>query len=176
MASLFQTRELSTAFPNRSVVIESSCVKTVKQDLIIKLCIEFGVNGKLTRQVHIPVTGRFIKDVKRDIDEHKDSILEIIGYLEEANLWTVKSTEELFNRVLCEEHPLMFHAVRKPKSITFAIFGEGLHDLEIVLDRRKEYGQRLFAQKILVLQNALRKHLESIDNMSAFDTLQGALA
>lgn len=175
MASLFQTRELSTAFPNRSVVIESSCVKTVKQDIIIKLNIEFGVNGRLSRQTHIPVTGRFIKDVKRDIDTHKESILEIIGYLEEVNLWTVESTEELFNRVLCEEHPLMFHGVRKPKSISFFIFGEGLYDLEIVLDRRKEYGHRSFALKIMVLQTALRDHLKSIDNMPALETLQGAL-
>lgn len=175
MASLFQTRELSTAFPNRSVVIESSCVKTVKQDLIIKLHIEFGVNGRLSRQVHIPVTGRYIKDVKRDIDEHKESINEIIGFLEEANLWTINSNEEIFNRVLCEEHPLMFHGVRKLKSISFFIFGEGLHDLEIVLDRRKEFGHRAFALKIMVLQTALRNHLAAIDGMPALETLQGAL-
>jgi len=183
MASLFRNRTLSNAFPQRNVVIESTGVRSKNDDILFRCSIDFGYSGKLLRGISIKAVGNTFKNITKDLREYQESIGEIVSIMTALKTWAadvrhsngdLAAPDDIFNQVLCEEHPLMFHAVRNSKGISFKIFGEGLHDLEIAMDYKQAVAFRSFNIKIDSIINAFNAHLADIKNTSLATILQGA--
>ena len=183
MASLFRNRTLSNAFPHRNVVIESVGVRSKNDDIIFRCSLDFGYSGKLVRGINIKAVGNTFKSITKDLREYEESLSEIVEILQALKVWAsdvrssngvLTGTEDIFNRVLCEEHPLMFHGVRNNKGISFKIFGEGLHDMEIVMDYKQAAAFRAFNIKIEAIISAFTSHQQDIKNTSLATILQGA--
>jgi hypothetical protein len=178
MASLFRNRTLLDSFPNRNVVGESTGIHTNDGNLVFRVGIDFGIQGKLTRYMTVKALGNELVEVSRAISEYESSILEIIDILEEMQRWVldidfvpgaispVRHRGDLvFNRVLCEENPLMVHAAWFNKSITCSLFGKGLYDLEIRIPAGGEHNHRIFQLKIMSMINVFREHLRDVEKL-----------
>jgi len=187
MASLFRTRKLLDTFPNRNVVGESTGTHTKDSEIVFRVSIDFGTQGKLLRYVTIKALANDLIGVSKAISEYENSILEIIDILEEMQRWVVDldfingevqparhHTHPIFNRVLCEENPLMVHAAWINKNITCMFFGKGLYDLEIRLPWGTEHGYRLFQLKIMSMIDVFREHLRDVEKVGVQQLLQGA--
>jgi hypothetical protein len=187
MASLFRNRRLMDAFSNRNVVGESSGIHTKDSDLIFRVSVDFGAQGKIARSLTIKALGNDLVSVTKVIRDYEDSLLEIIGNLEEMQRWVLDvefvpgspspirhRPTSPFNRVLCEENPLMFHAAWVNKGITCMIFGKGLYDLEIRLGDGTPFTYRMFQLKINSVIEVFRDHLREIEKLPVPQLLKGA--
>jgi hypothetical protein len=186
MASLFRTRELLESFPSRSVTVESAAIVNSKNDLLIRFVIDFGVNGRLARNTTIKIDPTDLLLSTKALKAYEHTLFEIIGMFEDMLHWVTKSDaantadllnpspENIFNRVLCEEKPLMFHAVRLRKHMVFSMFGENLYDADIRVDYNQEAGMRMFTDKIHSLVDSIRDHLNAIEKLPMNKLLQGA--
>lgn len=186
MASLFRNRKLLEAFANRNVVGESTGIHTKDGEIIFRVSIDFGTQGKLSRYMSVKALGNDLIGVSKVIGEYENSILEIIDILEEMQRWVldldfVNGSDQpvqhhghpIFNRVLCEENPLMVHAAWMNKSVSCMIFGKGLYDLEIRLPLGGEHSFRLFQLKIVSMIDILREHLRDVEKAPVAQLLQG---
>lgn len=178
MASLFRNRTLLDSFPNRNVVGESTGIHTRDGDLVFRVSVDFGIQGKLSRYMTIKALGNELVSVAKALSEYESSILEIIDILEEMQRWTLAIDfvpgsispirhrgDLVFNRVLCEENPLMVHAAWINKSITCSLFGKGLYDMEIRIPAGGESNHRIFQLKIMSIINVFREHLRDVEKL-----------
>jgi hypothetical protein len=178
MASLFRVRTLLDSFPNRNVVGESTGIHTNDGNLVFRVSVDFGIQGKLSRYLTIKALGNELVSVTKAISEYESSILEIIDILEEMQRWVLDVNfvpdaispvrhrgDLVFNRVLCEENPLMAHAAWVNKSITCSLFGKGLYDMEIRIPAGGDHNYRIFEAKITSVVNIFREHLRDIEKL-----------
>lgn len=178
MASLFRNRKLLESFPNRNVVGESTGIHTRDGDLVFRVSVDFGSQGKLSRYLNIKALGNDLVGVTKAISEYENSLLEIIDILEEMQRWVLDLDfvpgatapirhrgDLVFNRVLCEENPLMVHAAWVNKSITCMIFGKGLYDMEIRIPAGGENNYRMFQLKVMSIIEVLREHLRDVEKL-----------
>lgn len=187
MASLFRNRKLLDTFPNRNVVGESTGIHTKDGDLVFRVCVDFGTQGKLARYLTVKSLGNDLIGVTKAIRDYESSILEIIDILEEMHRWVLELDfvpgqvapirhrgALVFNRVLCEENPLMVHAAWVNKSISCMIFGKGLYDMEIRIPSGGEHNYRMFHLKIMSITDILREHLRDIEKLPVDQLLKKA--
>jgi len=176
MAALFNTRKLSGAYTARSVVNISHGARTNDGFLRFRTTIEFGKEGRFTRAAEVQVAGLHINEIYDSMQPYVSEILEIIGYLEDfqdfIHLPEKNPQHEdaalgtIFNRVLCTEHPVMFHAVRQAKGTSLKIFTEGAHDLSIDMEAKSSGNSVYFlGRKINDMIEHFRNHLKQIDGV-----------
>jgi hypothetical protein len=178
MASLFRNRKLLETFPNRNVVGESTGIHTKDGDLVFRVSVDFGTQGKLSRYLTVKALGNDLIGVSKAINEYENSILEIVDILEELQRWVLDLDfvngsanpvrhrgNPVFNRVLCEENPLMVHATWVNKTVNCMFFGKGLFDLEIRIPASGEHTNRMFQLKVLSIIEVLREHLRDIEKL-----------
>lgn len=185
MASLFHSRALSGAYPNRNVTNQSIGVRTNNGTITFRVIVDFGINGKLERFTNIQVAGVRVHTVAEELKAYQKSLTTIVESLEELLTWATHPQRVLeyldngpkptFNKMILEERPLMLHAVRKKGGLSFQMFGEGLNGLEIILDHRVETGERSFVNKINDMIETLKRHVADTRNVKFFDSMDGAV-
>ena len=175
MAILFQTRQLVSAFSNRSVVAEASGIRAVNGDLIFKAYLSFGRSGSLGRQETIKTTGLTLLQVRANIMKYHDDLIEIIDVLENFRGWLESGATEDFNQVVVHDRPLLFNGIRRKRNMLFRIFGEGLYDLAIQLDESKNEAHRVFLVKLLAITEFFRQHLRDLDSIKVNQIAEGTV-
>lgn len=186
MASLFHTRQLSHAYPNRNVVNQSIGTRNVNDVITFKVLVDFGVNGKLERRLAFRPVGRPIGDVMAELKLYKIEINTIIDTLKELHTWVNKPARLLehlddgprpaFTKIIFpDERPLMFHAARRRNKMVFQIFGEGILGYEVTQDYKDEQADRAFNAKILDMINTFAAHLDDINTVPFYDFAEGAV-
>lgn len=187
MASLFRTRNLLDTFPSRSVTVESAAIINTKGELMVRFVIDLGINGRLARNTTIKIDPTDLLRSTRAIKDYEHTMFEIINMFEDMLHWVERTSKadnnvvdlfnpkgNIFNRVLCEEKPLMFHVARLRKHMVFSMFGENLYDAEFKVDYNQDTGMRVFVDKIHSLVDSIREHLNAIEKLPMDKILQGA--
>lgn len=189
MAALINVRKLSSLYNTIDVVKESAVIKTADNLLHIKVGVNFGVMGKLTRSTSIKLAANDIIGITKAKKLHEETIVEIIGMLEESVRWAdnrLRFYEKLgdremgqpglFNLVLAEEDPLMINGVHKGQKVTLQFFGHGLFDMEMAFNIRKPETTRMFKARMDEMINHFRQHLLDLDNLKHTEIMEGVVA
>lgn len=185
MASLFHSRELSTAFVNRNIVNQSVGIRTVDDQVVFKVTVDFGAQGRLERRASFSPKGVRIHKVMEEVKAYQAELKEIIDALHEFYAWAsapARLLEHLdngprpvFTKMILENNrPLMLHAVRRRNRMVFQMFGEGINGLEITQDYNNAASDRGFYAKILDMVKTLEDHIQDVKNVSFFETMDGA--
>lgn len=192
MAILFSNSNLSTLYTHVDVVFRSTALKTRDNFLSLSVSLGFGVCGQLRREKDIKLSAVNSNQlaVTKGLREHEDNVLELIALLEETLVWTeqrikdhntTSDQEGSLNRahttkVLYQESPIMVHCIQKRNHISVKFFGEGLFDLSLTFDVRKDNDCIIFKKKIHELIDTLRTHLLDIEKINFQDLFKGVVA
>lgn len=183
MANVFYNRELSGLYVHAPVVSESSAIMTSDGILRLKVGVHFGGYGATYRNKSINMNTNNFLEVTKALKEHENSILDLIGMLEEAQAWCVARYERgvleddqpshILNLVLPEESPLMVHCVHRGRAVVFNLYGEGLIDMHLNLDCRSSGKRQLFVNRMNELVDVFRNHLNDIDSIKIPELMKG---
>jgi len=174
MSKLFAKRDIVNTWVGRNIVSESAASLARNDDLILRVGLEFGANGKLLRKAIIPTSDLSVFEIFTRVGDFTKEIFDIIDILEEFLVWEKSDKKEMFSRVLCAENPLYFHAQATSSDIVLKIFGTGLHDLELKGSLRRVVEEHSFAYRIESLANTFREFLADLDNTIKADVFKGS--
>lgn len=174
MSKLFAKRNIVDTWVGRNIVSESAASLARNDDLILRVGLEFGANGKLLRKAIIPTSDLGIFEIFTRVGDFTKEIFDIIDILEEFLVWEKGDKKEMFSRVLCAESPLYFHGQVTSNDIVLKIFGTGLHDLELKGSVRRVVEEHSFAYRVESLVNCFREFLNDLDNCIKADVFKGS--
>lgn len=187
MASLFHHRVLSNLYSSSDVVLESSASKTVDGFLKLRVAVGFGIHGKVTRHQTIKLSAVNMLSVTQELKKHEDNILELIDLLEQSCDWA-QSRFEAWQRTdgednrsnktftLYQESPLMFHCVQERRRACVRIYGEGLNNMELMLDCKEPSKLHMFKARMNEILAHFRNHLFDIEQANFKEIMEGVTA
>lgn len=187
MTHILKNHNLSQLYSNIDVTTISSAIRTRDRHMILKVGLNFGENGKMLRYKHVPLSATNLTQMTTPLNEHKASILELIGILEDAKEWAERRCKftadhgeprlvSLFSKVLLEESPIMVHGVHKERMITLEFFGEGLRGMSVKLDTRKAERKRVFALRMNEIIDTFKNHLKDVNELNFEKLMEGITA
>lgn len=187
MTVILKKHTLSTLYNNVDVTKISSVVRSKTHQMVIKVGMNFGEYGKMLRHKTIQLSATDLLAMTKPLKEHSDSILHLIGLLEDAAIWAQRRSQfaqehgeptlpSIFSKVLSEESPVFIHGVHKGRMIRLEFYGPGLRGMTIDMDTRVAERRRGFAIRMNELIETFRDHLKDLETLNYTALMEGVTA
>lgn len=163
--NLFEDGKLLKMFGNRNIYGFSEGKINVRKEFIFSVLVDFGINGKLARHSITSIDFNNISESWSKVDVHTKGVLDIVGALDDFLQWLEKDRSSTFNKLVCPAKPVVVHGHRSDKKTLFAIYGEGMFDLQFIVTAKDRAFKQNLAKKVQEIRDVLQDHVFAINNL-----------